>query len=245
MKFSIGEKPEECLELTCFEEPYETRTEESDQVFNYSHLVLELGMLYLDLLAVCKSPCRKKLLGLLKSCMMIFKSDLTNSKYALETHRFLTQQISTLSEKEAAEVVQGMFINTNGQVDGYIPAYLPLQNIIKAFKKQIKCRLSNKSESYVAKNIPGFSAIQELGEHFSKISNVMERYAEGRVKDPAGDELRMIKDLRKLQPFSCDPGRAHSAFLGVKKSVSEYIDGNTYSEWLQSQIEVNGKDMDD
>lgn len=243
MKFSIGEKPDECLELICSEELYETQNEDNDKVNNYAHLVLELGMLYLDLLAVCKSPSRERLLALLKSSMIVFKPDCVNSNYAQAIHRFLIQQISTMSEKEAAEVVQGMFINTNGKSDGYIPSYLPITDIIKAFKKQVKYRLSNKAESYVAKNSQGFSAVQELGEHFNEISNVKERFVEGKVKDPASDELKMIKDLRRLRPFSWDPGRVHSAFLDVRKSVSEYTDRKNYSSWLTSQIEVSAKEM--
>ncbi|CAG2210873.1 unnamed protein product [Mytilus edulis] len=90
--------------------------EGSDKVKNYGHLVLELGMLFKELLGVCKSPDRNQMLRLLKHSMTVFKASSNNSKYALEIHRFLIQQISTLSENEAAEVVTAMFVNTKGQL---------------------------------------------------------------------------------------------------------------------------------
>lgn len=108
---------------------------ETDKVMNYGQMVLELGLLFKELLDVCKSPDQKKLLRLLKHSMTVFKAKSNNSKYAFEIHRFLIQQISTLSEKEAAEVVQGMFVNTTGKPDGHIPADLQMEYVVKTIKK--------------------------------------------------------------------------------------------------------------
>ncbi|CAC5379180.1 unnamed protein product [Mytilus coruscus] len=108
---------------------------ETDKVMNCGQMVLELGLLFKELLDVCKSPDQKKLLQLLKHSMTVFKAKSNNSKYAFEIHRFLIQQISTLSEKEAAEVVQGMFVNTTGKPDGHIPADLQMEYVVKTIKK--------------------------------------------------------------------------------------------------------------
>ena len=69
--------------------------------------------------------------------MTVFKSNSNNSKYALEIHRFLIQQTCTLSEKEAAGIVQGMFVNTSGKKDGHIPADLQMEYVVKTIKNTL------------------------------------------------------------------------------------------------------------
>lgn len=91
----------------------------------------------IDLLDVCKTPDQNRLIRLLKHSMTIFKSKSNNSKYALEIHRFLIQQTCTLSEKEAAGIVQGMFVNTSGKKDGHIPADLQMEYVVKTIKNTL------------------------------------------------------------------------------------------------------------
>lgn len=91
----------------------------------------------IDLLDVCKTPDQNRLIRLLKHSMTVFKSKSNNSKYALEIHRFLIQQTCTLSEKEAAGIVQGMFVNTSGKTDGHIPADLQMEYVVKTIKNTL------------------------------------------------------------------------------------------------------------
>ncbi|XP_078328758.1 uncharacterized protein LOC144623808 [Crassostrea virginica] len=90
----------------------------------------------IDLLDVCKTPDQNRLIRLLKHSMTVFKSKSNNSKYALEIHRFLIQQTCT-SEKEAAGIVQGMFVNTSGKTDGHIPADLQMEYVVKTIKNTL------------------------------------------------------------------------------------------------------------
>lgn len=217
--------------------------EGSDKVKNYGHLVLELGMLFKELLGVCKSPDRNQMLRLLKHSMTVFKARSNNSKYALEIHRFLIQQISTLSEKEAAEVVTGMFVNTKGKADSYIPADLQMEYMVKTIKKHIKHMYSNKSEANIAKQTRSLSGIRDISEHFDRASGVVHRCKKHKKKDSDGDELLMIQDLRKLRPFSFQSGRLHNAFPNIKKSVIEYMNVDHYHSWIRSRIVINANEL--
>ncbi|CAC5367708.1 unnamed protein product [Mytilus coruscus] len=201
---------------------------ETDKVMNYGQMVMELGLLFKELLDVCKSPDQKKLLRLLKHGMTVFQAKSNNSKYAFEIYRFLNQQIGTLSEKEAAEVVQGMFVNTTGKPDGHIPADLQMEYVVKTIKKHIKHMYSNKSEQNVANHTKALSDVRDIAEHFDSITCVIVRSKKHKHKDASGDELMMIGDLRKLRPFKFEAGRYHSAFPYINKSAVDNLPRSEY-----------------
>ncbi|CAC5384468.1 unnamed protein product [Mytilus coruscus] len=105
--------------------------EKTDGILNYATLVLNLGLLYKELLSVCKLPDRKRLIRLMKQCLIVFKAKSNLSKYALEVLRFLVQQTVLLSEKSATMTVYSMFVNTQGKIDSHIPADFQMEYIVK------------------------------------------------------------------------------------------------------------------
>ena len=177
--------------------------------------------------------------------MTVFKAKSNNSKYAFEIHRFLIQQMSTLSEREAAEVVQGMFVNTKGKKNGHIPADLQMEYVVKTIKKHIKHMYSNKTEKNIANHTKGLSGVRDLCEHFDETTKVVVRCKKHKHKDTVGDELVMIQDLRKLRPFATHPGRSHAAFQNIKKSVVDCMNVTDYHDWIRSRIVVNANDLGD
>ena len=108
-----------------------------DHVKNYGHIVLELGLLFKDLLDVIHLPDRDRCLRLLKLAMIFFKANKNLSKYAHEILRFLVHQTCTLSETEAHEVFYGLFVNTRGKKDSHIPADLQVEHLVRTTKKHI------------------------------------------------------------------------------------------------------------
>lgn len=90
-----------------------TTKREEDYVKNYAHMMVDLGLIYKELLHISKQPDRKMILSLMKRCMCVFKASSNNSKYAYEVHHFLVQQYSMLSQKDATESLYSMFVNDN------------------------------------------------------------------------------------------------------------------------------------
>ena len=92
------------LKLSAKMKPASTTTKrEEDHVTNYAYMEVDLGLIYKELLYISKQPDRKMILSLMKRCMGVFKASSNNSKYAYEVHRFLVQQYSLLSQKDATE----------------------------------------------------------------------------------------------------------------------------------------------
>jgi hypothetical protein len=95
----------------------------TDAVLSYGKVVLELGLIFLELCDIVKSPSRICLLCHMKYIMLVLKGHKNKSKYALEILRLLCQQFALLSEKTANESIYGLFVNTGRTI---IPADLQI-----------------------------------------------------------------------------------------------------------------------
>lgn len=69
-----------------------------DGIYNYGCQLLEVGLLFKDLLDLTHMPERKRGLRLLKVAMLYFKSHNNLSKYAYEIMRFLVYQKRPLTK---------------------------------------------------------------------------------------------------------------------------------------------------
>lgn len=96
--------------------------QQDDYVKNYGHRVLELGLLFKDLLDMIKYPDRDRGLRLLKVAMLFFRSSSRLSKYAYEIVRLLVHQQCALSVQASHEEFYGLFVNTAGKINSHIPA---------------------------------------------------------------------------------------------------------------------------
>ncbi|CAC5417451.1 unnamed protein product [Mytilus coruscus] len=217
--------------------------EKTDGILNYATLVLNLGLLYKELLSVCKLPDRKRLIRLMKQCLIEFKAKSNLSKYALEVLRFLMQQTVLLSEKGATMTVYSMFVNTQGKIDSHIPADLQMEYIVKLTKKHIKHMFSNKSSQNISKKTRALSSIESVCDNFDQISDVKVRCKNHSHASYHDDELMMIDDLRSVRPFKKCLGRVHPSFKNIKMNASEYLDAAHFHEWLQRRIGLDGTDL--
>ena len=71
----------------------------TDSINTYANLVVELGLIHMELCNIVKRPNRDRLLRLMKYIMLVLKGHNNRSKYALEMLRLLCQQFALLSEQ--------------------------------------------------------------------------------------------------------------------------------------------------
>lgn len=81
-----------------------------DMVHSYGNIIVELGLVFLQLCDFLKSPNRQRLITCSKYLMLILNGYNNKSKYALEILRFLRQQFALLSEQKAIETVYTLLI---------------------------------------------------------------------------------------------------------------------------------------
>ncbi|XP_076078863.1 uncharacterized protein LOC143048879 [Mytilus galloprovincialis] len=209
-----------------------------DYVKNYAQMMLELGLLFKDLMDMIKLPERTRGIRLLKVAMLYFKSHKNLSKYALDILRFLVHQLILLSEKEANEEFYGLFVNTNGHFNGHIPADLAMEHLVKKVKDHLKHMFSNKTESNIMNRTKALGAIRDIAENFEKQSKVIVRAKKHSDKSAADDEKIILKDLRKLKPFQFEAGRAHEHFSKIPSTIVNQLNTSHYFEWIEPRIQM-------
>ncbi|XP_033729813.1 uncharacterized protein LOC117319009 [Pecten maximus] len=199
-------------------------TDLEDTVFNYASIVVEMGLVYKELIDLCKLPDRERLIRVMKQCMIIFKAKSNNSKYALECHRFLVQHLVLMSERESTKVIHSLFVNTTGSPHSHIPADLQMEYLVKDIKKHMKHMFSNKTMSNIATRTRGLSCLKSIAEQYDTQTYVKARAKKHQRGSYFDDELVLVKDLQQLQPFQNQPGRFHSSFPKMHKTMLKYLD---------------------
>ena len=210
----------------------------SDGVQNYGHLILELGLLFQDLLDFIRLPDRDRGLRLLKLAMVFLKSNSNWSKYALEILRFLIHQQCTLSEREAAESFYGLFVNTKGRKDTHIEADRRMEHLVRESKKHLKHMQSGKSEhSTILKKSSAIAGLNDISDNYDKCTGVIVRANAPSEVSAEHDELRMLEDIRKVRPFQTQLGRSHASFPEMQRSMVDTLDMFHFHKWITDRIE--------
>ncbi|XP_070532786.1 uncharacterized protein [Ptychodera flava] len=217
-------------------QPKQMHREPTDYVKNYGHTVLELGLLFKSMCDMCKLPDRDRGIRILKMAMVIFKSSNNLSKYALEIIRLLVHQLCILSEREALEEFYGLFVNTKGKIDSFIPADRQMEYIIKLVKSNIKHMYSNKTESNIKKVTSAIAGISDIAENFDKSSRILVRGKKHSAISAQEDEMAIIEDLRKIRPFQCLAGRYHPSFAHISNTIQDNLDRQHFYEWIDRNI---------
>ncbi len=205
-------------------------TEAKDGVQNYAHRVLELGLLYKDLLDMCKLPSRARALPLLKLIMLLFKVNSNLSKYALEVMRLLVHQLCSLSEQAAHEEFYGLFVNTEGSPAGHVACDDRMEWQGELGQRPIQHMASNKSEKNISNRSRALS-----GTNYDRTTQVLVRSKKHKVAPAREDELAMVTDLHQLRPFQFHAGRCHSAFENISGSMLSEADFPALQRWLEDK----------
>jgi hypothetical protein len=100
----------------------------------YGQLVLELYLLYQNLIDCIKVPNRPRMLRTLKFIMSVMKARNARSKYADEILRFLIQQHDLLFDGEKERVFYSQFVNMHdNRIDSHIAANLQMKYLVNTY----------------------------------------------------------------------------------------------------------------
>lgn len=215
--------------------PKKDKPQEQDHIQNYGHMVLELGLLYKDLLDMVKLPNRDRSIVILKFCMLVFKANSNLSKYALEILRLLVHQQSSLSLKAACEEFYGLFVNTKGKLDSHIPVDEQMEWIVGQVKAHIKHMHSNKTEKNITTRTRALAGIKDIGGNYDQATEVIVRAKRHTVPTAQADELAIVEDLRQIRPFERRGGRTHESFPNISRSMVERLEVPRILHWVQTR----------
>ena len=128
-----------------------------------------------------------------KVLMSHFESQNTYSKYALEMLTSVAQKELILSPRLAEVVRREPFVNWRGA--------------------------GNNMDDDTAIEICNCVGIKNITSNFDDVSYIVPNSSKHTVRSSYKDELNMIQDLSKIQPFRRASGRQHSSFPTIPKSA--------------------------
>ena len=175
--------------------------------------------------------------------MVLLKADSNMCRYADEILRFLVHQLFILSEEEAHIMFYGMFVNTKGKIDSFIPCDLMMEFVVRTMKKHIKHMYSNKTERNIERKTGALASLDALMNNYDVDSSVIRRNKKHRKADVGGDELSMAEDLHSLSPFQVIPGRKHEQFENVSCSLLSSLNYDHFLRWVTRRAEIHATSL--
>lgn len=136
---------------------------------------------------------------------MMFKTVKNNSKYVLETLRFLCFRQASYSLQTSYQSIYCLFVNTQGRLDSSIPADLHMEHMVKNTKSMLKSLGSNKTPEVIVKRSNALAGMDAISHHNDTDTNVILRSHHHKLKNANNDEIKMIQDIMEVHPFVYTP----------------------------------------
>jgi hypothetical protein len=213
----------------------------TDGKYDYGVVVMELGLLFIEFIDVCKTPDRQRLLTVLKYMMMAFKIN-NNHKYALEILRFLCFQQSSYSLRVAYQAVHGLFVNNKGHMDSSIPADLHMEHNVKKIKSMLNELGSNKSKDVIVKRSKSLAGMDLIAHNYDEKTSVIKRAQHHKYKSATEDELKILSDLSDIDIFNKRPGQKYEHFENFRAPFLSRLDKQKFVSWIE--LHKNKLDFD-
>ena len=208
--------------------------DEADTVYEYAHLMLEMGFAFKCLLLNVNIPNRDRMLPCLKYLMCILKANNNHSKYSLEILRLLALQQSLLDEKSAYETFYGLFVNTQGKFDSSFGCDLQMEHMVRLTKDHIKSVHSNKTEKTLVKITAAFGGMDKIACQYDMISDCVIRKQRHRIPSSKEDEMSVIAGLSHVNPFEYHQGRKMDSYPKSVTSPLKSINIDHIKAWIQN-----------
>jgi hypothetical protein len=158
------------IQLLQLQVPTLSTPTEPDLILNYAHNVLELGVLFKELLRATHYPCRKLFLAILKELMILLKGHNFQNKYSLEILRFLFHQYAALYESMALNSFFALFVNTSGKEGKCIPADLVMEHNVRKCKDVLKTMGPNKTVHAIGVRTGAIPGLELVSNNYRSVS---------------------------------------------------------------------------
>jgi len=237
---SITEKREYLFEVVeKFVETYVLQkfiSEEDDYVRNYALMSIFLTVLVLQMKDTAKEADGDRNLINQKLLLTVFKSVNAYSKYAIEMFTSVIQVECLLSPRLSEEFKWGYFSSWRGGEGKNMEDDL-VQEISNRVSKEIVQRLgANKTIGIITNISKAANGIKAILENFDEDIGKHKQSVQHSRPKSENDEIHMIRDIIKLDPFSYSSGRHHDSFPNIKRSPMRYLNIVEFHKWLKRRV---------
>lgn len=216
---------------TVFKKKKEEET--ASTVYDYTSLVISLGLLYLDFKDAVREGDGERVLRIWKYFMLIWK--VTGHKnYACEAFTLLSQYI-LLPPHLAEQLKWSRFVNTHGLPGHNISCDLHMEHLNRLVKTAMEGLGSNKKKK---------KAMLRTGKAVGMLATFSETFDEGAgVYKPSGrhakkswlqDLTKVVQELLKGDVFNEKTLKTHKSFPRVKRCMK--LDEQQLKDWIINRL---------
>ena len=228
-------------EPTCAEPPSSlsgSSVESPDGILTYASVVLELGLLFLELEDIAHDGNGDRNNTLWKVLMFFFRAT-GHHKYALQALLRTAQISALLSPRMSEHLTWSQFSSAkNGSNKPNDPM---VEHNNREVKGYLKAMGANKTLRAMQRRAMSSVCLSDIARQFVEDVGAQRSYGKHSRADKEKDVLRMVDVLREQSVFKYQAGRAHSHFQGIASPLKKFEDCKVHKllqSWLNGHKKV-------
>lgn len=206
--------------------------EETDGVLAYAKEVLSLALLWAEFEDAIREGDGLRVIRCWKFFLPIF--NVTNHKnYSIGALNLLLQYHTLLSPRQQEQLLWSQFINTSGKNKSCDIHIEHLNRVVKAAIGGLSSNVTPKSIPRIGKYA---GVLIMVCNQFDSVSAVVQRSGKHGGASWTKDVTKIAEQLNKVKVFHQIPGRNHTLFPEVRKSLSSRFKIEKFRTWFNTQL---------
>ena len=196
--------------------------ESPDGIYTYASVVLELGLLFLELEEEITHDGNGDRNNILWKVLMFFFRATGHHKYALQALMRTAQVSALLSPRMSEHLTWSQF--TSARNGSNKPNDLMVEHNNREVKGYLKAMGPNKTLRATQRRALSSVCLSDIARHFVQDVGAQRSYGRHSRADKSQDVLRMVGVLREQRVFHSEAGRAHFPFKGIASPLKKLED---------------------
>ena len=206
-----------------------------DKGLGYAIELLTLGLLYVEFTDAVKEGDGLRIHRCWKFMFPLFKAS-GRTNYTIEIFTTLYNYTFLLSPRQAEQLLWSRFVNTSGRPGKNIPMDLHMEHLNRICKDAISGLGANKTPAAIQRIGKCVGVVQSVNDNFDEQTKVNEAKGYHTVSSVDKDKDIIIKELLSHAIFSPTPGRCHSAFKTMDRSLFSKVSYGLMLQWMNEHV---------
>ena len=209
----------------------------TDGKFEYSRLVISVGLLYLEYCDAIKEGDGLRVLRCWRFMLLLFKS--TNRvNYSIEAFTLLAQYHFCFSKRQAHQLVWGRFVNMHGLPAHNVPCDLYMEHLNRICKDAMKGLGANRAAKALVRVGKVVGKLDVIMKNFDEDNLLKEQSGRHKVASYKKDLKIVVKVLmtEKLLTQQLGASRYHASFKNTASNPFRSIDHEQLLSWMYMHL---------
>ncbi|XP_061182759.1 uncharacterized protein LOC133191089 [Saccostrea echinata] len=211
-----------------------TQTSE-DGVFNYTRLMLNLGLLRMNHNDAIRMGDGEHIMRINQFLVLFYKA-CNCPKYAYGLLETIAQTKVLLTERMAHRLIWNRTVNHRGEWDSNHPNDLDIEHCNKVFKDEAHSFRGTFTEKTVSRVSRSALSLQSVVQCFDTNCHVKKATSKHTAADFTEDILKLVEQYQKLDLFSIIPGRQHDPSFQKSKIPLFQLDMDGVRNWISASL---------